>query len=150
MSAIKFRVRLFGTLDGKNYGPMLDLEYAGTPIGWTTRGEPIQVGSIIIEPVGTTTPGTPGTFTSVCGVPAMGGSPICELERGHEGFHTHTETDETGKEHVFHWGKGKPFKDDIEARLFRALEVLLYVAEVYQSPIAKDAIAQLTAEEFVP
>ena len=144
MSAAKFRVRAYGTVDGKNYGPMLDLEYAGTPIGWTAKDNvPIHVACLTIEPVGTT------AFTSVCGVPAIGGSPICELERGHEGFHTHTETDD-GKTRTFHWGKGKPLKGDTEARLFRALEVLRYVADTYKSPLVKEAIKELTAEEFVP
>ena len=83
-------------------------------------------------------------------LPQSAGLLTCELERGHEGFHEHTEKDETGKVRTFHWGKGWPSTDDTEARLFRALEVLNYVADVYQSQYVKEAIKQLTAEEFVP
>jgi len=144
MSAAKFRVLAYGTLDGKNYGPMIDIEYAGTSIGWVAKeGIPVHIGSLTIEPVGVSPP-------SVCGLAAVGGSPTCELERGHKGFHEHTEKDETGKVRTFHWGKGWPSTGDTEARLFRALEVLKYVADVYQSPLVKEAIKEITAEEFVP
>jgi len=146
VSAAKFRVRAYGTVDGKNYGPMLDLEYAGTPIGWTAKDNvSIHVACLTIEPVGPEMPNHP-----ICGVPAIGGSPTCELKRGHDDFHAHTETDETGKTRTFHWGKGKPAKEDTEARLLRALEVLRYVADTYKSPLVKEAIKELTAEEFIP
>lgn len=168
MSAAKFRVLVYGqTVNHHNWpgrglahaygggwhlrspGPITEISYEGTPIGWTPD-EPFQVESIRIEPVGVSPTGTPGTFTSVCGLAAVGGSPTCELERGHEGFHEHTEKDETGKVRTFHWGKGWPSTGDTEARLFRALEVLKYVADVYQSAYVKEAIKEITAEEFVP
>jgi hypothetical protein len=150
VSAAKFRVMVYGTRDGINYGPMVVLEYAGTPIGWTVKdGNPVQVGSITIEPVGVSPPGTQGTFTSVCAAPAMGGSPTCELELGHWGFHAHTEEDESGKEHTYRWGsKEERPTSDIEGRFDRALKVLQYVADVYNSPLVKEAIKELTAEPF--
>jgi len=148
---VKFRVKVYGALAGqKGYSPLVDLVYEGTPISWTPEGY-VQVESVRIEPIDPApVPGYPGYSESitVCESPAMGGSPLCSLPRGHDGSHAYIEVDDTGKTHKYTWGK--PKLSDPEARLTKALEVLRYVADVYRSPLVREAIKTLTAEEFVP
>lgn len=90
--------------------------------------------------------------TLVCGAPAMGGSPKCELPKPHAGRHQYIEFDtEANKERTYTWGPNVPARDvHFEERLWRALEVLLYVAEQYKSPAVKEALKELLSEDFEP
>jgi hypothetical protein len=143
--SLKFRVRAYG--DGNNQ-PFVDLEYQdGIPVRWSSLTSSLTIGlktiMIAIDPVET----APSFI--VCEAPAMGGSPLCDLPKGHDGIHAYSEVDGSGKKHTYSWGKGAE-KEDTEARLKRAIQVLHYVAEVYRSPLVREALKELTAEEFVP
>lgn len=134
MSA-RFRVRIFGPTLGSP--PIADLEYmVGIPIRWTANGT-IPVHLIAIDPVEVASPSI-----VVCEAPAMSGSPLCDLPKGHEGMHAYSEIEE-GKKRTYKWGKNL---SDKEARLKRALEVLRYVAEVYRSPAVQEALKELEGD----